>query len=405
MIRDVSHASTPIDHGWLSRERSVALALVAITVVVIYLCYRVIAPFLPALAWALALAVIVHPLHLWMRSWMRWHSPAAALSVVLVGLTIIVPVTFVTHQLVREARHALGTVQGELESSAWRARLEQHPRLKPVASWVEMQLGLPATKEPETNQSGPFDATSKDTSTASAPQSSMYSGPAQGAVNVLAQGVSSVLSNFTWLAMQLCIALLALFFFFRDREQALQTLRSLMPLSERETDDVFKRVTETIHATIYGSLIVALVQGTMGGLMFWWLELPSPLFWGAVMALLAVVPMLGTFVVWSPTAAVLALQGNWTSALALAAWGGIAIALIDNALNPFLVGKRLRFHTLLVFIALVGGLAAFGASGIILGPLLLAISDALLDVWRRRTAYGGTVELEPERQSATRIEI
>ena len=110
------------------------------------------------------------------------------------------------------------------------------------------------------------------------------------------------------------------------------------------------------------------------------------------MALLAVVPVLGTFVIWAPAAGFLAMEGEMTKAITLAAWGGIAIALIDNALNPYLVGQRLRCHTLLVFISIIGGLALFGASGIILGPLLLAIADALLDVWKRRTAFGGTIE-------------
>ena len=124
--------------------------------------------------------------------------------------------------------------------------------------------------------------------------------------------------------------------------------------------------------------------------MFWLLGLPSPLFWGAIMALLAVVPVLGTFVIWAPAAAYLALRGDWTKALMLASWGAIAIGLIDNFLYPFLVGNRLRFHTLLVFFAIVGGLSLFGASGVILGPLLLATADALLEIWKRRIALGET---------------
>ncbi len=86
------------------------------------------------------------------------------------------------------------------------------------------------------------------------------------------------------------------------------------------------------------------------------------------------------------------LQGERTKALVLAAWGAVAIGLIDNFLYPLLVGKRLRFHNLLVIFAILGGLALFGASGVILGPLLLALADALLEVWRRRTARGGTLE-------------
>jgi len=110
------------------------------------------------------------------------------------------------------------------------------------------------------------------------------------------------------------------------------------------------------------------------------------------MGVLAVIPVLGTFVIWMPTAIVLALQGDWTKAAILVTWGALAIGLIDNLLYPFIVGKRMRFHTLVVFIAIVGGIALFGASGIVLGPVVLAVADALLDIWRRRTAHGGVLE-------------
>ena len=392
-------SSPPIDpdHGWLSRERALALVLVMASAIVFYLCYRLAVPCLPALAWALALAVIVHPLHRWINRWLPGRTPAAALSVLLVAVVIIVPVSFVTHHLIREADNALKMVQQQLESGEWRSHLEKHPRLKPMVSWIQTQFGLPATDQAAVPEADPSDVqTSEASDPAAVPPKKE---PMQGSATVVALGIGAVIANCVWLGMQLFITLMALFFFLRDRHHALAVIRSLMPLSEAETDEVFLRVSETIHATIYGSVVVALVQGAMGGLMFWWLGLPSPLFWGAVMALLAVVPVLGTFVVWAPTAIFLALQGDMTKALTLTAWGSLAIGLIDNALNPYLIGNRMRFHTLLIFIAIIGGLALFGASGIILGPLLLAIADALLDVWRRRTAFGGTIEEGVEKNS------
>ena len=111
------------------------------------------------------------------------------------------------------------------------------------------------------------------------------------------------------------------------------------------------------------------------------------------MALLAIVPILGAFVVWVPAALFLALQGSWGKALILTVWGGSVVALVDNLLYPVLVGNRLRLHTVPVFIAIVGGLALFGASGVILGPVALAITIALVDVWRRRTASGRAAEM------------
>jgi predicted PurR-regulated permease PerM len=126
------------------------------------------------------------------------------------------------------------------------------------------------------------------------------------------------------------------------------------------------------------------VQGALGGLIFWRLGRPAPLLWGVVMALVAVLPIFGAALVWVPAAAYLLIEGHWEKALVLAAWGAIVIGLIDNLLYPVLMKNRLSMHTVPVFIAAVGGLFAFGATGIVLGPLILAVALALLDVWRRR---------------------
>lgn len=381
--------SNPED-GWLTRERSLALALLIATGIVGYLCYRLILPFFPSLAWALALAVIANPVHRKIKNWFSHPSLSAGLSVLLVALLFITPAIFVTQHLVREASKATVAVQDSLSSGRWHAYLK-HPRLKPVERWIESQFGLASEISTESaevtdSQAGDVDPQERKSGANS------KSAPVERVTTMLADRVGTVITGTGLVVMQLFVTCMTLFFFFRDRSQVLGVLRSLIPLSGPEATEVFDRVDQTIHATVYGSVVVAVVQGSMGGLMFWLLGLPSPVMWGAIMALLAVVPVLGTFVIWAPTAAYLALRGDVTKALILAAWGGIAIGLIDNLLYPFLVGTRIRFHTLLIFFAIVGGLALFGASGVILGPLLLALADALLDIWRRRTARGGTVE-------------
>jgi predicted PurR-regulated permease PerM len=175
-----------------------------------------------------------------------------------------------------------------------------------------------------------------------------------------------------------------LFYMLRDRAAALQSLRSLSPLSEADMTTLISDVTDTVHATIYGTFMVAVVQGTLGGLMFWWLGLPEPLLWGVVMGALAVVPVLGAFVVWVPVAIFLALEGNIGHALLLAVWGAVVVGGIDNLLYPMLVGKRLKMHTLVAFVAIVGGLIVFGPSGFILGPVVFTVTRLLLQIWNRR---------------------
>jgi predicted PurR-regulated permease PerM len=118
--------------------------------------------------------------------------------------------------------------------------------------------------------------------------------------------------------------------------------------------------------------------------MFWWLGLPAPLLWGLVMAILAVVPVLGAFIVWVPAALFLVVEGSWGKALILTIWGVVVVGGIDNLLLPYLVGNRLKLHTILAFISVVGGLILFGASGLILGPVVLTITQVLLEIWRDR---------------------
>jgi len=144
---------------------------------------------------------------------------------------------------------------------------------------------------------------------------------------------------------------------------------------------LFDNVSDTVHATLYGTLVVAVVQGTLGGLMFWWLDLAAPLLWGIVMGLLAVVPVLGAFIIWIPAAIFLVLEGSGEKALLLALWGGIVVGGIDNLLYPMLVGRRLKMHTVIAFISIVGGLIVFGPSGLILGPVIFTITRLLLDIW------------------------
>jgi predicted PurR-regulated permease PerM len=160
----------------------------------------------------------------------------------------------------------------------------------------------------------------------------------------------------------------------------------LLPLSNREAGEFVERVRSMIHATIYGTVVVAAVQGALGGLMFWTLEIPGALLWGVAMGLLAIIPVLGAFVIWIPAAIGLAAQGSWGKAVVLTVWGTVVVGLIDNLLYPVLVGKEMRLHTVPVFIAIVGGLFVFGASGLVLGPVVLAVTLACIDVLRRRTA-------------------
>lgn len=349
---------TEHEEGVLTRERVSALALGAATVVAVYISYLLMSPFLSSLAWALTFAVVAAPVYEFLARRLKNRSLAAALSVLIVAVVVIGPAIFVADRLVREALAGMELLREEFRGGGLRTTLERSPIFSPVINWMEGQA------QSELDQIAGF----------------------------IASRASTYLAGSIWMVAELLITLFLLFYFFRDRNGILRTLRSYAPLTEYETDRVLVRVRDTIFATIYGAFTVAMVQGFLAGLMFWWLGLPAPLLWGIVMALLSVVPMLGSFVVWIPAAIYLALEGRWIDALILAGWGAAAVGLVDNLLYPVLVGGRLRMHTVPVFIAIVGGVFLFGASGLILGPVALALTIALLDLWKRRTSEGGAAD-------------
>jgi predicted PurR-regulated permease PerM len=349
------------NNGWFTRERILVLVLAVITIVVFYLCYLLVAPFVPALAWALAIAVVAHPVHEWLRRHLKGPSLGAAVAVVIVTVTIVTPATFVIHQVSKEGVATAEKLRGMIEEGQWRKMAEHNKALASVVEWAER----------EARQGGQI----------------------QRAAEGMLGGAKSVLSGTFYLLTGLLITLFLLFYFFRDKDRILGALQQALPLSPRESERVFVKVRDTIYAIVNGSLVVALLQGVLGGLMFWMLGLPSPLLWGTIMALLAVLPVLGAAIIWVPAAIYLVVvEGSWNKALILTAWGAIVISLIDNLLYPVLVKGRLRMHTVPVFISVIGGLAVFGAVGVVLGPVLLALAVGLTDIWGRRMSSGEAVE-------------
>ena len=343
---------------WTSRSHVHTLVLMASTACGLYLCYRLAEPFLPSLAWALALAVLFAPLQRGLESWLGKPTLAAVVAVIVIGLMVIIPAVFVAQRLTVQAAKGSEIIKARVESGEWRQTLAGQPRLIAMIETIGQQVELRETVQTLTAW--------------------------------LSTLAGLIVKRSAYQVIGFCLTLYLLFFFLRDRRSALQSLRWLSPLSHSEMDYLFHRVNDTICATIYGTLSVAAIQGFLGGLMFWWLGIEAPLLWGVVMALLAVVPVMGAFVVWIPVVLYLAAEGSWGKALILALWGLLIVGTVDNLLRPIWVGSRLKLHTVLVFISMVGGLLWFGPGGLILGPLVLTVTTALLEIWSNRTGGSHT---------------
>jgi len=168
------------------------------------------------------------------------------------------------------------------------------------------------------------------------------------------------------------VMLYLLFFLLRDGRELADKAARALPLEPGHTKRLLSQFATVVRATVKGNVVVALAQGALGWLAFWFLDISAALLWGAVMALLSLLPAVGAAIVWAPVAIYLATTGSLWSGLGLAAWGVLVIGLVDNVLRPVLVGKQTRLPDWLVLVATLGGLAVFGPSGFVIGPVIAA---------------------------------
>jgi predicted PurR-regulated permease PerM len=351
---------TPDERGWFSRERVLTILLGLTTLLAFFVCYRIVAPFIPAVAIATAVAVATNRQHNWLRRRFQSKAAAASVSVVLVAGVIVIPLSFLIAYLVRQIIDGIQQLQAGGGPAAWWNGLPLPPAVVRAIDWAQTNLDL----QGQLTQLG----------------------------QILAEQAGGLLAGSVTLLTQLVIMLFVLFFLYRDRDRALDSLRGLLPMSGDEANQILSRVGDTILATVNGSITVAFVQALLAGAMYTILGVPGSMVWASATFIVALVPVFGTFLVWGPVALFLFASGSWVKAIILVGWGLLAVGSIDNVLYPYLVGGRLRLHTIPTFFAIVGGIAEFGPAGLIIGPVALAITIGLLHVWRWRTAGGRAAE-------------
>ena len=318
--------------------------------VIAYLTFQVVGPFLAPLGWAAVFAILVHPVY--RRLEPRWGSGAAALAgTIVVAVAVVAPAVAVTGVIATEAIDASSQLQRALADGRVSALARS------AAVWVERMAG-----------DGYVDI--------SAAAADMVR---QGAeVFVARSGLA--LRDAVLFGVNVGIALFATFFVLRDSRAILATVRRLLPMPESMREALIARVSELVAVGVAAAAIVAAVQGTLGGLTFWALGLPAPAFWGVVMGLLCLFPF-GAWVVWLPAAIALAVNGEVGRGLVLAVIGVAVVSGIDNVLRPALVSTRAHMHGLVILVGLLGGAAAFGALGLVIGPVVLASALALLNAY------------------------
>ncbi len=333
------------------------LTLVVLVAFALYLCWRIIVPFLDVLLWAAVLAVVFYPVHRRLGERVRGQNLAAAMSTLLVIITIIVPVSFITLAVVQELRNAAANLD---TSNPLRFLDPEAPVIGPAIRWAGQYVDLAQFRSPDFLKSH-----------------------LEALTGTLAAGTLGLVGGAAAVVVKMFLVIFTLFYLFRDGAEIRHAGSDLLPLERAQASDIVTRTREVIAASVYGVVVIAAIQGTLGGLIFWVLGLPSPLLWGVVMFFMAMIPMAGTPLVWGPAVVYLAATGAWGKAAFLLGWGVLVVGSIDNFLSPRLVGRRTRMHELLIFFSVLGGIDVFGVLGLVLGPVVVAVTLALIEVARQ----------------------
>jgi len=333
-----------LQNGDRFRRAFVLLLVVSVSAAFVWM----IQSFLMTIVLAAILAGLCYPLYSTLLRWVRGRGWLAAATTVLIALVVIVvPLILVLGLVASEAVRLSQTVApkvGELVNHPNRlpSLLEKLPFYSYIAPY-RTQISARAVEL--TGNLGRFAVASLSAGTAST--------------------ASAILDFF--------MLLYTLFFLLLDGPAILRRMTGYLPLHQAEKELVLDKFVSVARATLRGTLVIGMVQGTLGGLAFWAVGIDGALFWGTVMVVLSVLPVIGGALVWVPAAIVLAIQGDWQRALGLTLFCSLIVGSVDNVLRPRLVGRDTEMHDLMILFSTLGGIAAFGPMGFIIGPILAAV--------------------------------
>ena len=343
----------------------------ALLSLILYGAFLLLTPFLTAITWAVILAILVYPLYAWLLELMRGRATLAAITVmVVITLLVILPgvelVRFLTDETVSLVQ-SVRSLMDEEGKQEWLAR----PWVQQLLSWWNMV----------SFRLMDFKINWKE----------MLVQGAQSSSTFLVTQVKGIAQNVLSFTINFIIALFTLFFVLRDGAEFLSRVQRLLPMDREHQERLLRNIVDAVTAVVHGSLVVAMVQGLLAGLAYWVLGVPFAVLWGVITAFAALLPFGGTTLVTIPASLYLFLQGNNVKGIIMLIWCLGVVVMIDNVLKPLFIGSRIKLPMLFLFFGILGGLAVFGALGLILGPVLFALLAVLLDLYSEEYSSG-----EPE---------
>lgn len=322
-------------------------------------------PFITVLILAAILGTAFYPLYQKILVIVRNREVIASLiACLLIVILIIVPLFIFIVLLGRQAFDVYVFIVDQLRNGAF-----DH-----IIKWSEGGLLYDSLSFVKEHVQGLIDFESIDLKTSIADS-------AQAVTSWLAAQSANLLKSFVWLAISFFVLVFSLFYIFKDGDKIIERIMTLSPLPREHEEGLFNKFKEMSHATLYGIFFTAVVQGILGGIGFAIAGIPNALFWGTAVAVFSLVPVIGTGTIWLPAAIILLVGQNWFGGIFLLVYGAGVISTVDNFLRAYLIGERTKTNQLLMFLAVFGGIGAFGLIGVIFGPLILTLFFAFVHIY------------------------
>jgi predicted PurR-regulated permease PerM len=333
-----------------------------LTGLTLFLCWKMLEPFVNILLSAVVQATVFLPLHQYILKKLKNPSLSALATIGIILLIVTAPLIAVTIGTISQATNMAEDIQHHIaDLQAKMATGQAQEFFLKIRPWLNLDPSYGSnTIQRLLENSAEF--VMKNT------------------MNILGGTLGAIFGG--------VLVLFTMYYLFRDHEKIIQLLPDFLPMERHQGEALLRRIQEVLNASMNGVLVIALIQGTLGGVMFWILGIPASLLWGVAMVFLSLIPLLGTSIIWFPAALILLSKGYWIKCIILIFWGVAVIGMADNILRPRLVGQKAHMHELLIFFSVMGGVKVFGVLGILLGPVVLSVAIGFIEVARTTKKEG-----------------
>jgi len=332
-------------------------ALIVLVLLLGFLSFEILKPFLSPIVWAIVFSIVFYPLYVFTVRYVKWKTIASLITLLVILVLILGPFSYLSYVLIKELKSLAEYLQNESIGSL--QNILQHPTVRTILDKV---LSLLNITQDELNNT--------------------ISNNIAGLGRELVSRITKGMTNIVTISLNFIFMSFSIFFFLRDGPQFLKRVRDYMPFSEEQKDRLVGLIRDIIISTIYGGIVVSIVQGTMAGIAFFLLGISTPVVWGLATSIASFVPLLGASAVWVSITIYLFMEGAVEKGIILAIVGIFGISLIDNILKPIIIGGRTKMPVLVIFFSIFGGIKLFGLIGLIMGPLVLALFVSLIEIFR-----------------------